>query len=145
MGNQRQYNKDGGFTQYLYKDESDKEIIGGVTCKLVSRIDDPSGTHSGLPKYSSTTEVYLKKGKDGLASQARVYKDRHSFMDIDWSHTHKNPDGTTFPKGTAHVQVYKTDKDGNVVRLSDKARPMTDAEIKKYGPVIKHYNPNVKF
>lgn len=145
MGNQRQYLKGGGFSEYLYKDESPKVTINGVTGKMISKVTDPTGTHDGLPTYSNTSDIYFKKGEDGLASQAKVYKDRKTILDFDWNHTHKNPDGTTFPKGTVHVQVYKVDDNGNIVRLSKKARPMTEYEIKKYGPIILHFNPNVKF
>lgn len=145
MGNQREYLASGGFSQYLYKDESPKVTINGVTGKMISKITDPTGTHSGLPNYGNTSEVYFKKGKDGLATQARIYKDRYSYIDLDWNHSHTNTNGTMFPKGTIHVQVYKIGKNGEPQRLSDNARLMTDAEIAKYGPIIKFFNPNVKF
>ena len=66
-------------------------------------------------------------------------------MDLDWNHSHTNSDGTVFQKGTIHVQVYIVGKNGKPQRLSDNARLMTDAEIAKYGPIIKYFNPNVKF
>lgn len=34
MGNQRQYLASGGFSEYLYKDESEKVTINGVTGKM---------------------------------------------------------------------------------------------------------------
>lgn len=144
MGNERQYLASGGFSQYLYVDESPRVTINGVTGKMISKITDPTGIHDGLPTYANTSDMYFKKGQDGLASQARLYKDRKIVMDFDWSHTHKNSDGKVFPKGTVHVQVYQVDSKGNITRLSD-ARIMTDAEIKKYGPILLYYNPNVKF
>ena len=49
MGNQRQYIASGGFSQYLYKDESPKVTINGVTGKMISKVTDPTGTHDGLP------------------------------------------------------------------------------------------------
>ena len=30
-------------------------------------------------------------------------------------------------------------------RLSNEARLMNNAEMKKYGPILKKFNPNVKF
>lgn len=144
MGNQREYVATGGFSQYLFQDESPQVTINGVTGKMISKVTDPSGMHSGLPRYGNTSEIYFKKGENGLASQARVYKDRYSFMDIDWNHTHTNPNGAVFPKGTIHVQVYKLDTAGNLTRLSSNARLMTAAEFEKYGPIIKYFNPNVK-
>ncbi len=145
MGNQRLYQESGGFTDYLYKDESAKVTINGVTGKMISKITDPTGNHDGLPTYSNSSDIYLKKGKDGLAIQAKVYKDRKVVLDFDWNHEHKNSDGTKFPKGTIHVQVYKVEKNGDIVRISKSARPMTKKEKEKYGPIIMYFNPNVKF
>lgn len=145
MGNQREYLSSGGFSQYLYKDESPKVTINGVTGKMISKITDPTGSHDGLPTYSNTSDVYFKKGKDGLASQAKVYKDRKTILDFDWSHDHKNSDGRVFHKGTVHVQIYKVNPDGSITRLSKFARLMNNHEMKKYGPIIKYFNPNAKF
>lgn len=145
MGNQREYLESGGFSQYLYTDESSQVTINGVTGKMISKKTDPTGMHAGLPFYSNTSDVYFKKGNDGLASQAKTYKDRKNILDFDWSHTHTNPDGTKFPKGTVHVQIYMVDSKGNITRLSNKARLMTDAEIKKYGPILLFFNPTIKF
>jgi len=36
-------------------------------------------------------------------------------------------------------------KDGSIKRMYKHARYMTQEEIYKYGPIILHYNPNVKF
>lgn len=76
-------------------------------------------------------------------------------LDFDWDHTHVNKsDGKEFPKGTVHVQEYKIvkfkdSKTGKwrdkFIRNSNNARLMTDAEIEKYGPIIRHFNPDVKF
>lgn len=145
MGNQKQYIENGGFTEYLYQDESPKVTINGVTGKIISNVADPTGMHDGLPTYSNSSDMYFKKGRDGWASQARIYINRKLCLDLDWSHSHRNPDGTVFPKGVIHVQAYQVDSKGNITRLSHQARLMTDAEIIKYGPIIKHFNPNVKF
>ncbi len=59
--------------------------------------------------------------------------------------------GETFKKGTIHVQEYqmvRVRKDGKWVhefRRLKKARGMTPEEIAKYGPIILHFNPYVKF
>ena len=145
MGNQREYLQSGGFSQYLYKDESPKVTINGITGKMISLVADPAGTHAGLPTYANTSDIYFKKGKDGLASQAKVYKDRKTVLDFDWSHTHKNNNGKIFPKGTVHVQVYRVNADGSLTRLSNLARFMSNHEMKLYGPIIKYFNPEVKF
>jgi hypothetical protein len=145
MGNQRQYLASGGFSEYLYQDESERVTINGVTGKMISKITDPTGTHDGLPTYSNTSDIYFKKGDDGLASQAKVYKDRKTVLDFDWNHEHKNRNGRVFPKGTVHVQMYRVNSDGSLTRLSDNARSMNNHEMKKYGPILKYFNPNVKF
>lgn len=145
MGNQREFISTGGFSQYLYMDESQSVTINGVKGKMVSKKADPTGTHDGLPTYSNTCDIYFKKGEDGLACQAKLYKERRAVLDFDWDHNHTNADGSKFEAGTVHVQVYKVDKQGNIVRMSKYARRMTDEEVKKYGPIILHFNPNVKF
>lgn len=145
MGNQRQYLASGGFSQYLYKSESPKTTINGVVGRMISKVADPTGTHDGLPSNSNTSDIYFKKGEDGLASQAKLYKDRKTILDFDWDHGHTNEDGTQFKKGTVHVQIYKVDGKGNAIRQSKTARPMTEKEKEKYGPIIKHFNPKVKF
>lgn len=145
MGNQRQYVASGGFNEYLYQDVSERVTINGVTGKMISKITDPTGTHDGLPTYSNTSDIYFKKGDDDLASQAKVYKDRKTVLDFDWNHEHKNRNGRVFPKGTVHVQMYRVNSDGSLTRLSDNARGMNNHEMKKYGPILKYFNPNVKF
>lgn len=145
MGNQRQYLAEGGFTQYLYQAESPKVTINGVTGRMVSKLTDPKSTHDGLPNYSNTCDIYFKKGTDGLASQAKLYKNRHTVLDFDWDHDHKNADGTVFHKGRVHVQEYKLDAKGNAVRQSLHARLMTAHEIAQYGAIIHYFNPNVNF
>lgn len=72
-------------------------------------------------------------------------------IDFDWSHVHVNTsNGRKFPIGTIHVQRYEyvgKDKAGKVIyrRMSGEARMMNNEEMKKYGPIIKKFNPNVKF
>ena len=42
------------------------------------------------------------------------------------------------------VHVCTIDEDGHIV-LSAQARLMTEAEISKYGPLLKSYDPKVRF
>lgn len=108
--------------------------------------------HADLPAYAKTSDMYFAPGPDGKASQGKYSKDKKMMLDFDWDHAHTNPDGTHFSKGTVHVQEYKVTKvkkKGKWVdcftRLSKKARRMTVAEIKQYGPLIHYFNPDVKF
>lgn len=148
MGNQQQYIPSGGFTTELYMDHNGFEAkeVNGVKGKVILEKKDPNGKHYSLPAFANTSNMYFKVGHDGDVVQGRVYTDRKTVLDFDWAHTHTNTsDRRTFTKGTVHVQEYKIDSNGKPVRLSDYARPMTDAEIKKYGPIIHAYNPNVLF
>ena len=145
MGNQREYLASGGFSKYLYEDVTPSVTINGVTGKMIKSINTEPGDHDRLPTYSNTSDIYFKVGADGLASQAKVYDGRKMKLDFDWDHEHTNPDGTKFPKGTVHVQVYRLNSDGKWERISKHARHMTEAEIAKYAPIIKYFNPNVKF
>ena len=54
-----------------------------------------------------------------------------------------NPNSKKYYRPSVRGIIF--DDNGNIVRLSKKARPMTEYEIKKYGPIILHFNPNVKF
>lgn len=148
MGNQQDYIESGGFSQYLYKDHDGfiAKEINGVKGKVVHDQRDPKGLHYSLPSYANTSDMYFKVSKNGEVIQGRLYIDRKSVLDFDWGHTHKNTsDGKIFTKGTIHVQEYSVDSNGKLIRHSDSARLMTDTEIKKYGPLIRAYNPNVKF
>ncbi len=147
MGNQQEYIESGGFSQYLYKDHHGFPTIeiNGARGKVVLYQNDPNGKHYSLPTYANTSDMYFKVGKNGEVIQGRLYISRKSTLDFDWGHTHKNTsDGRIFEKGTVHVQEYSVDSHGRPSRNS-KARPMTDAEIKKYGALIHAFNPNVKF
>ena len=148
MGNQQEYIESGGFSQYLYKDHDGFSVkeVNGVRGKVLLDQRDPNGQHYSLPSYANTSDMYFKVGKDGEIIQGRLYIDRKSVLDFDWGHTHTNTSNNIiFTKGTIHVQEYSVDSNGKPIRHSDSARYMTDEEIKKYGPLIKAYNPNVKF
>lgn len=70
---------------------------------------------------------------------------RKPFLILTGSHAHTNKgDGRKFERGTVHVQVWKQNKDGTFIRIND-ARSMSNAEMKKYGPILKDYCPSVKF
>jgi hypothetical protein len=98
--------------------------------------------------------MYFSPGDNGLAAQAKLYNKNHQMiLDFDWNHVHINKDGTIFPIGTVHVQEYKIEKIRNAktgkmvdkfTRLK-KARLMTKGEIEKYGPLLHHFNPSIKF
>ena len=76
--------------------------------------------------------------------QAIINVGNRRMLIFDWGHMHINPDGKVFPKGVVHVHVCTIDEDGHLV-LSAQARLMTEAEISKYGPLLKSYDPKVRF
>lgn len=149
MGNQQEYIPSGGFTRYLYEDHPNFAPItmNGIRAKALHYIPDGKKNHAGLPQYANSSDMYFRVGADGTVIQGKVYVDRKHFIDFDWSHRHVNKegDGRSFQKGIVHVQIYRVEANGETVRLSHDARYMNNAEIKKYGPLIHHYNPNVKF
>ncbi len=147
MGNQRQYIEGGGFSEHLYDDHPGYATFyhNGMKAKVIMLKADPDGNHAGLPPFADTSDIYLRVGKTGNVIQAKVYVDRKHSLDFDWGHEHKNKGENSnhqvFPKGVVHVQSYsQTD-----ARNSNQARYMTDAEIRKYGAILKHFDPNVKF
>ena len=147
MGNQREYIPSGGFAAYLYENHPDWKPItmNGIRAKVVKLITDKSGYHSGLPTFANTSDMYLRQNRDGEVIQAKLYISRKQCIDFDWGHKHKNVngDGKVFQKGIVHVQRY--DSSNVTIRHSDDARLMTESEIKKYGAILKAFNPKVKF
>ncbi len=137
MGNQRQYVPGGDFTEYLYETIGKTVVINGMKCSIV-RLKGDLEFHSSLPFYSKTSDAYVNLGKDGKPKQIRLFKDRKSWKDFDWGHTHKNKDGSIFPKGVVHVQRFQG------VNSKD-ARFLTADEIKNFGDIIHHFAPGVKF
>lgn len=116
--------------------------IKGVKGHLIKKAGD-SDTHTNLPYYSNSSDMYFRKNKNGVC-QARVYIGQKTFLDFDWSHNHTNKgDGRKFERGTVHVQVWKQNKDGTYSRVAD-ARSMSNTEMKKYGPILKDYCHSVK-
>ena len=119
------------------------KIINGVKGHLIKKAGD-SDTHTNLPYYSNSSDVYFRKNTNGVC-QARVYVGQKMFLDFDWSHQHKNSDGKSFDKGVVHVQMWKRNSDGTFTRLSNDARYMNNKEMTRYGALIKAYCPEVKF
>lgn len=117
--------------------------VNGVQGHLIKKVGDKD-THTSLPYYSNTSDVYVRKNANGVC-QARIYVGQKMFLDFDWSHSHKNADGRTFDKGVVHVQMWKQNDDGSFTRLSSDARSMNNDEMAKYGPLLKSYCPEIKF
>lgn len=143
------------FRSYLYQSMSRQVTIGGVTGRLIAKKDkNPFDPHHDLPSYSEHSDVYFYSNSDmKTARQAKVYKNKEMVMDFDWDHGHTNRDGTQFFEGTVHVQTYtkkqvlnkKTGKKETRFIRSRDARRMTAAEIKQYGPILKHFYSDIKF
>lgn len=145
MGNERYFIKTGGFSAYLYETVGQSFTCNGVTAKVVKLKTDKDGLHAGLPQCSNTSDMYLRLGPDGLPCQARLFVDRRSFLDFDWGHNHTNSSGEHFEHGIVHVQSFIVNKNGERKRQSDHARLMTEEEIRLYGPILIHFNPNIRF
>ncbi len=144
MGNGADFfSRDEKGRQSEYEPLEPARTVNGVKGHLIKKVGD-SDTHTNLPFYSNTSDIYFRQNKNGVC-QARAYAGQKLYLDFDWSHTHiNNSDGRKFPRGTVHVQVWKQNKDGSFSRLSDEARSMSNAEMKKYGPILKDYCPSVK-
>ena len=119
MGQQREYIKTGGFSTYLYIQKGATIVSSnGVEGKVVEKIDGTA--YDGLPIFSNTSEVYLKKNAQGDVIQARIYKDRKPVCDFDWDHIHVNKNGERFEKGVVLVQPFIQKSDGSWKRDSKK-------------------------
>lgn len=128
-----------------YETVGKAKTVGDVKGEIVKR-KDSSSAHSNLPQYAVTSDMYFRENHSGVC-QGRVYLDHKVTIDFDWSHEHINigTDGRHFRKGVVHVQIWKQKSDGTFTRISNGARLMNNAEIKKYGPLIKAFCPDVKF
>ena len=140
MGGHKQYQAGGGFNQYFYHQVGEIISANGLSAKIVERLD-PTDNSQGLPAFSNTSELYFGKGKkSGEVIQLRLYNNRKAFMDFDWGHPHGN-----IPIGKVHVHFYTVNAEGKLKKIKGADRLMNNAEIKKYGPLIKMANPNAKF
>lgn len=140
MGSGSNYKADGGFEKYEWKAEDEK--IAGIKI-----LHNPNSTRpNDLPAYSDTSDAYFKRIDSGEITQLRIYEKRTAKLDIDInpSESHRNKDGTVFPAGVVHVQEFRINKKGKLVR-GNKARYLTDDEIKTWGNAIIEANPNAKF
>lgn len=126
-----------------YNSLAPARIVNGVKGHLIKR-DGDTETHTNLPFFANTSDVYLRQNRKGVC-QARVYIGQKVYLDFDWSHIHTNPDGTRFPRGVVHVQVWKQNKDGSFSRQGEYARHMNNEEMRSYGPLLKAFCPEVRF
>lgn len=137
------FSRDAAGRRSEYESVGKSETVNGIKGRIIKKKGDKE-THTNLPYYSNTSDVYFRKNANGVC-QARVYIGQKKFLDFDWSHNHTNStDGRKFERGTVHVQVWKENKDGTFSRVSDSARGMNNAEIKKYGGILKRFCPSIK-
>ncbi len=144
MGGQNYYKAEGGFSQYLYQHVGETIEMNGLRVKAIEHIGTKDH-HEGLPIYSNTSDVYLKIKRDSLTGeieQARIFKNRHVYIDLDWGHDHMK--GSKYTKGKVHVHFYEF-KNGTYVKSKTKYRFMNNEEIKLYGPIIRKVAPQAKF
>ena len=145
MGNGKVY-PDGGFngTNAKYETVGGYKFANGLKGIVVRRKDD-GDFHSNLPQFANTSDMYFRQNVNGVC-QARVYINHATFLDFDWSHSHTNKgNGRSFERGTVHVQAWARNSDGSFTRMSNNARMMNNAEMKKYGPLIRKFFKDVKF
>lgn len=134
-----------GGAKYEYEVIGKSRVVGGIKGEILKR-KDSLGTHSNLPQYAVTSNMYFRQNVYGVC-QGRVYLEHKICIDFDWSHQHinKGTNGRVFKSGVVHVQVWKQNFDGTFTRVSNRARSMSNDEMKKYGPLIKSFCPTVKF
>lgn len=138
MGSQRTYYGDGIFSEFLYEPIEGMDYEhNGIKCRVLKLQTDNAGTHSSIPQFAKTSNVYLVLGTDNKPKQMAVYENHRLVKDFDWTHAHTNAgDGQHFQKGVVHVHLD--------VSHSTNARYMNNDEIAKYGAIIQHYSPNAK-
>lgn len=139
MGGQRQYLSGGGFSDYQYRQVGETIVAGnGVSGKIIARIDETAEGHSGLPKYSSTSEVYLKiSDETNKVEQAGIYKNRKLVYQIDWGHPHGG-----IENGIAHVHTFDWSRKNP---RSKKVTMMSNELIARYGELLKKADSGIKF
>lgn len=155
MGLQKSYERGkNDFYSYLYNTLSARININGVTGKLIDKKAAFQSKKKNLPVYSKSTNIYFMPGQDGKAAQARLYdSDGRMKLDFDWNHIHVNQNGEVFSKGTVHIQEYKVyrEKDPKTKKWCDRFERVKDQKTndrrgkEKYGPLLKYFNPDIKF
>ena len=137
MGKFNEYNKHGGFKSYNYV-HRERITAGNLTGEVLSKYNETIA-HTGLPEYSNTSKIYFWRAKNGRIIQMRVFVDRKAAIDFDWGHTHGQ-----FEKGVVHVHLWTQDSKGHPCR-QEPHRTMTNAEISKYGDILRKADPHVRF
>mgnify|MGYP007069883870 CR=1 FL=1 len=133
MGNGQHYLKSGGFRSYFYVH---KETItaGGLTAKVIAWYNTKD-FHDSLPMFSNTSKLYMRYARGGKQIiQLRVFEGRKPVLDFDWGHPHR-----PFKEGIVHVHIWKNGRRMSAERL------MNNAEMKRYGALIKKACSKAKF
>lgn len=140
-------NDDGIIENQLWKVRKDEEGNDRIVAGIKVIYNDSTKRENDLPIESNTAEAYFKADVNGNIIQLRIYDTvtHKAVMDIDFMDEHKNKrTGEVFESGVAHVQEFKM-KDGVPIRISHKARYMTDIEIARWRGAILQANPYVRF
>jgi len=72
MGGQKSYIGGGGFSEYLYRQVGETISAGDTEGKVIEKYGSKEG-HEGLPMYSNTSEVYMKR--DDISGQVAQASD----------------------------------------------------------------------
>lgn len=120
MGGSKNYNSDGGFSEYDFKQV-------GTTANGIKIIEPKNkGDNTKTPMFSNTPNTMYVKTSDGLVNQVTAYgrgKDKRAkSKDIDFGHPHTNPDKKlSFAENNVHVHEYdENGKRSNYARKPSK-------------------------
>lgn len=145
MGNSRLNRKGISVIPYLFRNVQEIKMIDGIKGKVVQDVTDRIGINRKMPKKDPECDLIFILGPDGFPIRAVKYLMPNLILEFDWNHAHVNHDGTIIPKGVVHVMRYSINISGQAIPMDTSARLMTVSEIKKYGKIIHHYVPHVKF
>ena len=139
MGGFKKYNPQGGFSEYLYREDGAPISIDGMTVKIITGRDDYTH-HTALPAYANTSVAYAKRSDSGdhAVEQLRIYVNRKAAIDFDWNHAHMQ-----CKKGVVHVHI--APQEGPLHSRPEQVRYMNNSEMARYGKIIKALNPKAKF